>query len=187
MSHLDLDALASGNVSLGDVLAAAQASAPKASTPRDQVDTTIPYVINVEEFVRLVNDDKYAYVNRQAQLIIQMATGILTGQHNELLELDDTPESFTFGQIDEIAKPYVVSKESVRLPDGKAKVVTPKIADGLDYHTWSWAHGKGYVQLPSVAGPTYIAWLLGEEYWTQNGRDVNHPKNLGKYAIFARA
>ena len=70
MSHLDLDALASGNVSLGDVLAAAQASAPKAATPRDQVDTTIPYVINVEEFVRLINDDKYAYVNRQAQLIL---------------------------------------------------------------------------------------------------------------------
>tara|TARA_R110001599_G_C12132041_1_gene649835 strand:- start:304 stop:867 length:564 start_codon:yes stop_codon:yes gene_type:complete len=187
MSHLDLDALASGNVSLGDVLAAAQASAPKAAAPRDQVDTNIPYVINVEEFGRLTNDNKYAYVNRQAQLMIQMAAGILTGQHNELLELEDTPESFTFGHIDQIAEPYVVRKESIRLSEGKAKVVIPKIAEGLDYNTWSWAHGKGYVQLPSVAGPTYIGWLLGEEYWTQSGKDVDHPKNLGKYQIFARA
>ena len=84
-------------------------------------------------------------------------------------------DTFTFEGIDEIAKPYMVSRKG------------NMIAEGLDAITWSYVNAKGYVQLPSVAGATYIGWLTGQEEWTQNGDDIKHSKNLGKYTIFVKA
>jgi hypothetical protein len=166
MVDLDLDLLASGDVSLADVMNAAQASAPAASTKGRQVCLRTQYTINLVELGRLVNDGKWYNVNLQARLIIQMASGILKDN-----------DTFTFDAIDEIARPYVVSTKRLMIPVG------------LDTNVWSYVNGKGYVQLPSVAGATYISWLTGQEEWTQNGeeKNQNHSKSLGKYEIFVKA
>tara|TARA_S200002703_G_scaffold102912_1_gene89171 strand:- start:143 stop:637 length:495 start_codon:yes stop_codon:yes gene_type:complete len=164
MVDLDLDMLASGDISLADVMNAAQASAPRATTKGRQVCLRTQYTIDVAELGRLVSEGRWHDVNLQARLIMQMASTILKDN-----------DTFTFQGIDEIAKPYIVSAQS------------EFIAEGLDTNVWSYVHGKGYVQLPSVAGATYIGWLTGQEEWTQTSRKINHSKQLGKYTIFVKA
>ena len=164
MVDLDLDMLASGDISLADVMNAAQASAPRATTKGRQVCLRTQYTIDVAELGRLVSEGRWHDVNLQARYIIQMASTILKDN-----------DTFTFEGIDEIAKPYIVSAKR------------EWIADGLDANTWSYVNGKGYVQLPSIAGATYIGWLTGQEEWTQTGRKIDHSKNLGKYTIFVKA
>ena len=164
MVDLDLDMLASGDMSLADVMNAAQASAPRVTTKGRQVCLRTQYTIDVAELGRLVSEGRWHDVNLQARLIMQMASRILADN-----------DTFTFEAIDEIAKPYIVGAQS------------EFIAEGLDTNTWSYVHGKGYVQLPSVAGATYIGWLTGQEEWTQTSRKINHSKQLGKYTIFVKA
>ena len=55
MVDLDLDLLASGDMSLADVMNAAQASAPAASTKGRQVCLRTQYTISLVELGRLVS------------------------------------------------------------------------------------------------------------------------------------
>ena len=193
MSNSDMMADLAGQLSSGLTLSEAFAAADshaalaKATKPSASVDTQFRWRLNQPEIERVMiaGEWREPQLNRQNMLMVYLA--------NSLLESGQT--DFSFGELDELAKPYLTKKGGGRAGlsiKDKANLAYPELAPKvMTDKVWARkeANGdiKGYNQLPSVVAKTYIGWLTGQTYYLSNTNGDHIKKTADRYKVLVPA
>lgn len=163
--NLDLDLMDTDTMSLQDILDQNSTYASVAGNRVTSISLSEQFSISKPELARFIQTGNFRDsrkgigMTRQARLIITLA--VATGN-----------EVFTFGDIDAMTEDYT------------SKTDTSKV---INTEVWSRGNGSRYNQQPSVAGKTYIEWLVGNHAMiSSDPESCVHIKNLGKFAIFTR-
>ena len=167
MNDLNLEVMDVDTMSLEDILAENDKFSYTKPTKGRFIPLDHKFTINKVELARLIQAGKFNDVGlaRQVRLITKLAIAVGT-------------EVFTFGDIDELADDYI----SKWLEDGKRDTSRAPTND-----LWSYATGRRYKQLPSIAGATYIDWMVGaSEYCTSTSDQGAHARKLGYYKLFIK-
>ncbi len=185
----DLASQLSSGLTLSEAFAAADSHAAltKAIKPSAGVDTEFRWRLDQPEIERVILAGEWSEpkINRQNMLMVYMA--------NSLLESGQT--DFSFGELDELAKPYLTKKGGGRAGlsiKDKNNLAYPELApEVMTDKVWArkYANGdiKGYNQLPSVVAKTYIGWLTGQTYYVANSNGDHYKKTADKYKVFVPA
>jgi len=165
-NELNLEAMDTDTMSLQDILDQNSTYASVAGNKVSSIALNEQFSISKPQLARFIQTGNFRDsakgigMTRQARLIIKLA--IATGN-----------EIFTFADIDAITEDYTSHTD------------TSKVANT---EVWSKGNGSRYNQQPSVAGKTYIEWLVGNHAMlSSNPQSCVHITNLGKFAIFTRA
>ena len=185
----DLAGQLSSGLTLSEAFAAADSHAAlvKATKPSASVDTEFRWRLSQPEIERVIlaNEWSEPKINRQNILMVLLA--------NSLLESGQT--DFSFGELDELAKPYLTKKgggrKGLSIKD-KTNLVYPELApEVMTDKVWARkeANGdiKGYNQLPSVVAKTYIGWLTGQTYYVANSNGDHYKKTADRYKVLVPA
>jgi len=167
MNDLNLEVMDVDTMSLEDILAENDKYIHTGPSKGRFVPLDHKFTINKVELARLIQAGKFNDVGlaRQVRLIIKLAIAVGT-------------EVFTFADIDELADDYI----SKWLENGKRDTSHAPTDD-----LWSFTTGRRYKQLPSIAGATYIDWLVGaSEYCTSISDQGAHARKLGYYKLFIK-
>tara|TARA_R110000824_G_scaffold400831_1_gene609484 strand:+ start:651 stop:1154 length:504 start_codon:yes stop_codon:yes gene_type:complete len=164
-NELNLEVMDTDLMSLQDILDQNSTYAGSPVSKVSSISLSEQFTISKVELARYIQTGNFRDsatgigMTRQARLIIKLA--ISTGK-----------EVFTFADIDELTVDYTSHTDT-------SKVTNTEV--------WSKGNGSRYNQQPSVAGKTYIEWLLGNhDMLSSNPQSCLHIKNLGKFAIFVR-
>ena len=166
-NELNLEVMDVDTMSLEDILAENDKYIHTGTSKGRFIPLDHKFTINKSQLARLIQAGKFNDVclARQVRLIIKLAIAVGT-------------EVFTFGDIDELASDYI----SKWLEDGKRDTSHAPTND-----LWSFTTGRRYKQLPSIAGATYIDWLVGaSEYCTSTSDQGAHARKLGIYNLFVK-
>ena len=164
-NELNLDLMDTDTMSLQDILDQNSTYAAVSTSKVTSISLNEQFSINKAQLARFIQTGNFrdsrkgVGMTRQARLIIKLA--VATGK-----------EVFTFGDIDALTVDYTSDTDT-------SKVTNTEV--------WSLCSGRRYNQQPSVAGKTYIEWLLGNHAMlSSNQESCVHIKNLGKFGIFTR-
>ena len=165
-NELNLEAMDTDLMSLQDILDQNSNYASASVSKVSSISLNERFSISKTELARFIQTGNFrdsrkgVGMTRQARLIIKLA--VSTGT-----------EVFTFGDLDALTVDYTSDTDT-------SKVTNTEV--------WSLCSGRRYNQQPSVAGKTYIEWLLGNhDMLSSSTHSGLHIKNLGKFAIFVRA
>ena len=185
----DLVGQLDSGLTLSEAFAAADSHAAlaKAIKPAAGVDTQFRWLLNQPEIERGMRAGEWAEpkLNGQNMLMIYMAHSVLESGQTD----------FSFGELDELAKPYLTIKGGGRAGlsiKDKTNLVYPELApkvmtDKVWARKASDGDIKGYNQLPSVVAKTYIGWLTGQTYYIANSNGNHYKRTADKYKVFVPA